>query len=79
MASVVKPHLTWTIILTCDSFTLQVFGATGLLGVLVPRLVEQEEGVTGLEHAKEEPRVWVQHRTLKSVKCRIAQVNDGRA
>ena len=36
---------------------LQVSGATGRLGVLVPRLVAWEEGVIERERVKVEPRV----------------------
>lgn len=54
--------------------TVQVSGVTGQLGVLVPRAVVAEEGVTELALAKEEPRAWAPRERLKSVKYRIAQL-----
>ena len=49
---------------------------TGQLGVLVPKAVVAEEGVTELALAKEEPRAWAPRERLKCVKYRIAQVRD---
>lgn len=57
---------------------MQVTGATGPLGALVPRAVVAEEGVIELARAKEEPRAWAPRARLKSVKYRIAQVCDTR-